>query len=340
MWLEELLRTPGEIRTWSSITIPLTGFSFMIYTSRCMDDPELQTRDMRPAPLDGNFRFRLSRARLSQLAALAAVVIAAACTIAGAGVEARNVDSGRSGVSSPPAPNGTTDAFENIRAIRDSGVPIRILPLGDSITEGYPVPRSYRYVLWIKMIETGIDFDFVGSLSSSTGFNPDHPPESSRTFDHDHEGHSSWSIDHILHGHPKGEGQKLSEWLKAYTPDIALVHLGTNDMIASESTSSAADKLRQVIEALRSDNPNVIVLLAKLIPVTPPDINRRIDELNERIGSIAKEMSSAASPVIVVDLNSEFDAKADMYDGLHPNESGERKMADKWFEALKSVFGI
>ncbi len=305
-----------------------------------MDDPELQTRDTRPSPFEGNSRLRLSRARLSQLAALAAVVIAGVCAIAGAGVEARNVDSGRGGVSSSPAPNGTAYAFESIRAIRDSGVPIRILPLGDSITEGYPRPRSYRYFLWIKMIETGIDFDFVGSLNSSRGFTRYRPPSYGRYYDHDHEGHLAWSTDHILTGHPKGDGQKLSEWLKAYTPDIALVLLGTNDMIASECTLSTAGKLRQIIEALRGDNPNVIVLIAKLIPVAPPPVNRRIDKLNERIDTIAKEMSAAASPVIVVDLNSGFDARADTYDGLHPNESGERKMADKWFEALQGVFGI
>ena len=107
-----------------------------------------------------------------------------------------------------------------------------------------------------------------------------------------------------------------------------------------KSASSTAGELGQIIEALRGDNPNVIILLAKLIPVSDPAWNRGIDELNERMDAIAKEMSATASPVIVVDQSSGFDAETDTFDGVHPNESGERKMADKWFEALKGVFGI
>ena len=41
------------------------------------------------------------------------------------------------------------------------------------------------------------------------------------------------------------------------------------------------------------------------------------------------------SPVIFVDQNSGFNANTDTYDGVHPNDAGEAKMAQKWFDALK-----
>jgi lysophospholipase L1-like esterase len=69
-------------------------------------------------------------------------------------------------------------------------------------------------------------------------------------------------------------------------------------------------------------------------------MNARIDELNERMDGIAEGMSNMISPVIVVDINSEINIHKDMYDGLHPSQSGEQKMAEKWFEAIKSIFGI
>ena len=38
-----------------------------------------------------------------------------------------------------------------------------------------------------------------------------------------------------------------------------------------------------------------------------------------------------------VDLWTGFDPQTDTYDGVHPNESGEKKMAAGWFEALKTI---
>lgn len=37
---------------------------------------------------------------------------------------------------------------------------------------------------------------------------------------------------------------------------------------------------------------------------------------------------------LIVDQNSDFNAQAETYDGVHPNEQGEKKMAARWFDAL------
>jgi lysophospholipase L1-like esterase len=236
--------------------------------------------------------------------------------------------------------NGAKDAFETVRSLHASGVPIRILPLGDSITQADMDHHSYRYYLWVKLTEAEINFDFVGSMNRNLGINPRWPAYRGKLFDRDHEGHWGWNTDHILSGYPEKRDERLSEWLKTYTPDIALIHLGTNDALQLESAFSTANELRQIIAVLRHDNPNVIVLLAKLIPVSNPQMNPRINELNARMDRIAEEMSNTISPIIVVDLNSQINIKQDMYDGLHPDASGEQKMAEKWFEALQSIFGI
>lgn len=222
-------------------------------------------------------------------------------------------------------------------AAQNEDGPLRILPLGDSITSSDEDHLSYRYNLWIKLTDSGIDFDFVGSLDSNVRGNPAWPDHDGRAFDRDHEGHWGWGVDQILGGVPHKPNDKLSEWLKGYTPDIVLLHMGTNDADRHQTTSSTVYELKQVIRLLQADNPNVTVLLAKLIPMSDVKVNARIDELNSRIDDIAAEMTTAASPVIVVDQNSGFDADADTYDGVHPNESGEEKMASRWFEALQGV---
>jgi lysophospholipase L1-like esterase len=274
------------------------------------------------------------------LAALAISIICGAGPLFNNVASAELISPSVNGTPLPTTVDGSSDAFTTIRSLHASGVPIRILPLGDSITQADNVHYSYRYHLWIKLVNAEINFDFVGSMNRNLGINPEWPEYRGRFFDRDHEGHWGFKSDHILSGLPDKRDERLSEWLKAYTPDIALVHLGTNDALQLESTFSTVNELKQIIEVLRDDNPNVIVLLAKLIPVRNPLMNLRIDELNARMDAVSEAMNNMTSPVIVVDINSEIDVRRDMYDGLHPSRSGEQKMAEKWFEALKSVFGI
>ncbi|MCW8821328.1 MAG: hypothetical protein OQK45_03795, partial [Sulfurovum sp.] len=55
--------------------------------------------------------------------------------------------------------------------------PVRIMPLGDSITKGYildlPADESgYRGPLWSKLLHGGYHFDFVGSTASGENYDP------------------------------------------------------------------------------------------------------------------------------------------------------------------------
>src|SRR3982751_4842369 len=62
---------------------------------------------------------------------------------------------------------------------------VRVMPLGDSITEGTQVPGGYRIGLWQRVSSNGYRVDFVGSQFNGP----------SNLGDHDHEGHPGWRID-------------------------------------------------------------------------------------------------------------------------------------------------
>ncbi len=215
--------------------------------------------------------------------------------------------------------------------------PMHILPLGDSITQAFGNNRSYRYYLWVKLINAGINFKFIGSMHSNFGGNPIWPPYRGHFFDNTHEGHAGWRTDQILDGFTGHDSERLMTWLQGYTPDVVLLHLGTNDAYQDKDNSSTENNLKQIIFELRIRNPNVIILLAKLIPTGFPRVNPLIDALNVAIDDIAREMDTPASPVIVVDQHAGFDPKTDTYDGIHPNKLGEKKMAKKWFQAIKAL---
>jgi lysophospholipase L1-like esterase len=129
----------------------------------------------------------------------------------------------------------------------------------------------------------------------------------------------------------------LPDWLKGYTPDIVLLHIGTNDVYDGQSTQSIVDEIKEIIDLLRSDNPRVTVFLARLIPVASPHENEGIIDLNKHMDSIAASKATPESPVVVVDQNSGFDAEQDAYDGIHPNPAGEEKIAQEWTRAVISV---
>lgn len=212
---------------------------------------------------------------------------------------------------------------------------VNILPLGNSITQSNNEHYSYRYPLWTQLIDAGLDFNFVGSLTSNYGGTPVYPPYNGQNFDQDHEGHWGWRCDQILNG--------LPNWLPNYTPDIALIHLGTNDLYQgsgnAQNIAETIDELKDIITLLRNDNPDVIILLATLIPSTNPLLVGKISSFNSSIPQIAVDMYNPDSPIIIVDQYDGFDAANDTFDGVHPNENGEVKMAVKWKEAIVNAMG-
>ena len=226
--------------------------------------------------------------------------------------------------------------------------PLRILPLGDSITQAEVNRASYRYFLWKKLIDADIEFDFVGSMQRqqdkySKGTTPQ-PDYNGQAFDRDHEGHFGWTIGHVNAGRdPKnGTGSgSLRQWVEHYDFDIALVHLGTNDVFYKQSNQQIEKQLRTLVKTLRADNPRAVILVAQVIPSSKnPAIANAIISMNDMIAELADDLSSRKSPVIAVDQHSNFDIAADSYDGVHPNALGEEIMAQRWFVAIEKAIPL
>src|SRR4051794_14669158 len=189
--------------------------------------------------------------------------------------------------------------------------PLRILPLGDSITSGINGHDSYRFPLGQSLTASGCGYDFVGGLRGwyDTGAGTSVPSTTAGFTDQDHEGHSGFTTDQILAGVPG--------WVSALGFDAVLLHAGHNDFwytAAPQSASVSRDHLGSIIDALRARNPNVIVLVAKPIKAGnvatgSPSVfysAARVDELAGLVDGLAASKTTAASPVVSVDLNSGF----------------------------------
>jgi hypothetical protein len=222
----------------------------------------------------------------------------------------------------------------------------KILPLGNSITKGKPEDPGYRYPLYEQLTDAYIDFTYVGSLSSPSmqGSSPGNCLENPRSIPElFHEGHGGWRSDEILNGKPASDPGKLADWLQAYTADVVLMHVGTNDMFQNRSVNHVLDRFREIVQLLRQDNPRVIILMATLIPADPATVGTteaaNIGRLNAAIPGLVQELTTTNSPVLLVDQQADFDPTpgADTFDGIHTNARGSKKMANKWFKVLQTV---
>ena len=195
--------------------------------------------------------------------------------------------------------------------------PVRVMPLGDSITAGAgsSTGSSYRAALWDRLVgQAGYAVDFVGSQRS--GALPDT----------DNEGHSGWRIDQIA--------SNVDGWLATYQPDVVLLHIGTNDMNQNFQVDTAPQRLGALLDQILADRPAATVLVAKIVPALDATIQSRINAFNAAVPGVVSARGSRAKLVDLSVLSS-----ADMNDTLHPNDNGYARMAVRWYSALEPVLG-
>ncbi|AWS43416.1 ricin-type beta-trefoil lectin domain protein [Streptosporangium sp. 'caverna'] len=201
-------------------------------------------------------------------------------------------------------------------ASAESNGGVRVMPLGDSITDGLTVQGGYRINLWQKLVADGYKIDFVGSMFNGP----------SSLGDHDHEGHSGWRIDQI--------DANIVNWLRTYTPRTVLLHIGTNDMF--QNAAGAPARLGTLLDRITSTAPDTEVFVSTIIPLSGAD--SAVRTFNAAIPGLVQSRANAGRHVHLVNMYSAL-TTADLADGVHPNAGGYAKMATVWYNALRAVPG-
>ena len=122
--------------------------------------------------------------------------------------------------------------------------------------------------------------------------------------------------------------------------------LGTNDILLGKKSNGDIIKAYDVLLGqMRTKNPKMHLIVSNILPLDtkrwPQSAQDGIVNLNAAIKQWAPGKSTRDSPVVFVDNFTGFDAVADTTDGEHPNDSGNEKMATKFFaptwDAIKAV---
>ena len=202
--------------------------------------------------------------------------------------------------------------------------PIRIMPLGDSITWGYPdAPDTggYRLTLYQLLTNANISMDFVGTQVS---------PAPGLLYPN-HEGHSGFRIDQI-------DDPYFLGWVNTIaSPDVILLLIGTNDIGQNDDPTNAVVRLDGLVSHITRDCPNAKVVVATLLPRSDTTDNNEINTLFNPFvpGLVAKHVANGEQ-VYFWDLHSAI-ALSDT-DGLHPTPAGYIKIGKQWFDAFNSVY--
>ncbi|CAI9634509.1 unnamed protein product [Alternaria burnsii] len=201
--------------------------------------------------------------------------------------------------------------------------PIRYMPFGDSITEIV----CWRSKLWQRLRTTEwANVNFVGSGKTENNCRD-------TTYDRDNEGHSGFLAIDVANKN------QLDGWLKTNPADVITMHLGTNDIVQqNKAVTDIIAAFTKLIGTMRTSNPKMKIIVAQIIPLGIGNYNGKVQELNRAIVPWAQGLNTTQSPIWVVDQYTGFSGSADLRDGVHPNDSGDVKMANVWYPAVVRAF--
>ena len=109
---------------------------------------------------------------------------------------------------------------------------------------------------------------------------------------------------------------------------MIIVHIGTNDMYASNSTARARAS-GNLLDKLTTGMPNALIVVAKIIPFP------NAAQYNASSPASSSRGSTQGKHIIIVDLWTGFPSSG--MDAVHPYMSGYNWMGDKFYESVSSL---
>jgi hypothetical protein len=205
---------------------------------------------------------------------------------------------------------------------------VKVMVLGSS----NEVITCWRAFLWQKLQTAGL-IGTTGTNVKFVGGQTDGPDCNVPNYDMHDESHSGILITTVP------ASTFLAEF-RANPPQIVLQHFGGADVLANKPIDPIIATYTTVIQQARMVNPNVIFLAAQHTPEIETGCNDCIAntmKLNAAMVPWAAANTTAASPIILVDLFTGLDTTTDFSDGVHLNVVGAQTVSDRWLAALLPI---
>ena len=135
-------------------------------------------------------------------------------------------------------------------------------------------------------------------------------------------------------------------------PDIILLHIGTNDIDELQDPDDVALEVSQILDEIdqyESDySVNITVILALIInhPNYICGNASTTTTFNDDVYDMAQDRINSGDRIEIVDMECGADIDyrqqptGDMWNYVHPFETGYEKMADVWFSGLQAILPV
>ncbi|KIN07805.1 carbohydrate esterase family 3 protein [Oidiodendron maius Zn] len=197
----------------------------------------------------------------------------------------------------------------------NKNLPLRILPIGDSLTWGYLSSGGNGYRLDLLNLLSQNPVEYIGSQMSGN------------------------MTDNHNEGHPGAVITKVEGYVDNSVnepPNLVLLMAGSIDIVNAVDPSSAPDRLGHLIDEIVQEYPRAAVLVAELPPIEDADSDARAITFNAAVPGIVKSRTDAGRHIVTVNMSA-YVTVADLQDGLHPTDYGYSRMAQAWYDGIKDA---
>lgn len=137
-----------------------------------------------------------------------------------------------------------------------------------------------------------------------------------------------------LSGETSAGALRRADWLLREPADVVVIETGANDGLRGLDIDSTRANIEGLVAKVRSRHPSARVVLAQM--EAPPNLG---EEYTRRFREMYREVAEARGLVLMPFLLDRVagDARLNQPDGIHPNEVGERIVAENVWRVVEPV---
>ncbi|MBZ5736891.1 GDSL-type esterase/lipase family protein [Nocardioides mangrovi] len=214
-----------------------------------------------------------------------------------------------------------------LTACGDDDRPVRVLIVGDSVTQGSAGDWTWRYRLWQHLEDDEVDVDFVGPTDKLAGPPPGETNEDYTDPDFDRDHAARWGKRFADPDWPIGD------LVEAYHPDVVVELLGVNDLITGIAPDQVLDEAGDFVSDAQAADPGVDVVLGQL----SQSWIAGVPAYDDGLAALAERGSTDDSRVVVAQAPADYVEDVDTWDPAHPSAQGEVKIAASVADALAGL---
>lgn len=176
---------------------------------------------------------------------------------------------------------------------------------------------------------------FLGtSLTAGLGLDPDsaYPQQIQRKID------ASGLSYQVVNGGVSGETSagllRRLDWVLRRPADVVVVETGANDGLRGLPVSATRSTIGEILSRIRRDRPKAAILLVQM--EAPPNLGHEYTSaFHAMFPEVAREHGVTLLPFMLEGVAGE--QRLNQADGIHPNNDGERIVAENVWRVLRPV---